>query len=52
MLEEGFRSDDPRFQIGVALEALVRLTRLSCAIGLHTGAMTVEDATARSSLTP
>ncbi len=46
MLEEGFRSDDPRFQIGVALEALVRVTRLSCAIGLHTGAMDVDDATA------
>ena len=47
MLEEGFRGDDPRFQIGVALEALVRVTRLACAIGLHTGAMDVDDATAR-----
>jgi uncharacterized protein (DUF885 family) len=28
----------------VALEALVRLTRLSCAIGLHTGSLTVDDA--------
>jgi uncharacterized protein (DUF885 family) len=46
MLEEGFRSHDARYQIGVALEALVRVTRLSCAIGLHTGAMSVEDATA------
>ena len=46
MLEEGFRSDDTRFQIGVALEALVRVTRLWCAIGLHTGAMDVDDATA------
>jgi uncharacterized protein (DUF885 family) len=46
MLEEGFRGDDARFQIGVALEALVRVTRLSCAIGLHTGAMNVDDATA------
>jgi hypothetical protein len=45
MLEEGFRSRDARYQIGVALEALVRVTRLSCAIGLHTGAMDVEDAT-------
>ena len=45
MLEEGFRAGDSRYQIGVAIEALVRLTRLSCAIGLHTGAMTVEDAT-------
>lgn len=45
-LEEGFRADDPRFAIGVALEALVRVTRLSCAIGLHTGALSVDDATA------
>ncbi|WP_344381509.1 DUF885 family protein [Streptomyces thermolineatus] len=45
--EEGFRADDARFVIGVALEALVRVTRLSCAIGLHTGAMTVEEATRR-----
>jgi hypothetical protein len=46
-LEEGFRADDPRFSAGVAHEALVRVTRLACAIGLHTGAMTVEDATRR-----
>ncbi|MEV6012654.1 DUF885 family protein [Streptomyces sp. NPDC051976] len=44
-LEEGFRSRDPRFAIGVALEALVRVTRLTCAIGLHTGAMDLEEAT-------
>ncbi|MEO8106651.1 MAG: DUF885 family protein, partial [Actinomycetes bacterium] len=47
MLDEGFRSDDPRFQLGVALEALVRVTRLTCAIGLHTGAMNVSEATER-----
>ncbi len=46
-LEEGFRADDPRFGIGVALEALVRVTRLTCAIGLHTGAMDVAEATER-----
>ena len=44
-LEEGFRARDPRFAIGVALEALVRVTRLTCAIGLHTGAMDLEEAT-------
>jgi hypothetical protein len=44
VLDEGFRADDPRFAAGVALEALVRVTRLACAIGLHTGAMTVEEA--------
>ncbi|MBY8881623.1 DUF885 family protein [Actinacidiphila acidipaludis] len=42
--EEGFRGRDPRFAIGVALEALVRVTRLTCAIGLHTGAMDLEEA--------
>jgi uncharacterized protein (DUF885 family) len=47
MVEEGFRADDPRFAAGVWLEALVRVTRMACAIGLHTGAMTVEEATRR-----
>ncbi len=46
-VEEGFRARDPRFAAGVALEALTRVTRLACSIGLHTGAMTVEDAAAR-----
>ncbi|MFG1923559.1 DUF885 family protein [Cryptosporangium sp. NPDC048952] len=46
-LEEGFREGDPRFQAGVALEALVRVVRLLCAIGLHSGAMTVDEATHR-----
>jgi uncharacterized protein (DUF885 family) len=46
-LEEGFRSTDPRFAAGVALEALVRVTRLACAIGLHTGAMDVAEAARR-----
>ena len=36
-VEEGFGADDPRFEIGVWLEALVRVTRLACAIGVHTG---------------
>jgi hypothetical protein len=46
-VEEGFHADDPRFALGVAIEALVRVTRLACAIGLHTGGMTVEEATRR-----
>ncbi len=45
--EEGFRADDPRYVAGMCLEALVRATRLACAIGLHTGALSVEEATAR-----
>ncbi len=46
-VEEGFLADDPRFAIGVWLAGLIRVTRLSCAIGVHTGAMTVADAAAR-----
>jgi hypothetical protein len=46
-VEEGFHAGDPRFALGVAIEALVRVTRLACAIGLHTGEMTVADATRR-----
>jgi len=46
-VEEGFRADDPRFAIGVSIEALVRVTRLTCAIGLHSGAMSFDEAVAR-----
>ncbi|MGH3441306.1 MAG: DUF885 family protein, partial [Nitriliruptorales bacterium] len=42
-VEEGFRSDDPRFAIGVYIEALLRVTRLAGAIGVHTGSMTVDE---------
>ena len=43
-VEERFRDGDPRFAIGVWLEALVRVTRLLCAIGVHTEGMTVAEA--------
>ena len=46
-VEEGFRADDPRFEIGVALEALVRVTRLAVAIGVHTRSMTIDEAVHR-----
>ena len=46
-LEEGFREGDPHVQAGVAVEALIRVTRLACALGVHTGAMTVAEAAAR-----
>ena len=46
VLEVGFRADDPRYAVGMAVEALLRVTRLECAIGLHTGAMSLADATA------
>ncbi|WP_460405822.1 DUF885 family protein, partial [Actinophytocola sediminis] len=46
-VEEGYRAGDDRFAIGVVLEALVRVVRLACAIGLHTGALDVAAATDR-----
>lgn len=46
-VEEGFRGGDPRYAIGMAVEALLRVTRLTCSVGVHTGAMTVEEAAAR-----
>ena len=46
-VDEGFGAGDPRFAIGVWLEALVRVTRLACAIGVHTAGMTVEEAARR-----
>lgn len=46
-VEEGFSADDLRFEIGVWLEALIRVTRLACAIGVHTGSLTVEEGARR-----
>jgi uncharacterized protein DUF885 len=46
-VEEGFGDDDPRIPVGIWLEALVRVTRLACAIGVHTAGMTIEDAARR-----
>src|SRR6266581_6558528 len=46
-VEEGFCADDPRFAIGVWLEALVRVTRLACAIGIHTAGMSVPEGARR-----
>jgi hypothetical protein len=46
-LEEGFRRDDPRFAIGVCIEALIRVTRLAVAIGIHTRSLSLDDAIRR-----
>ena len=46
-VEEGFRAGDPRFATGIWLEALIRVTRLACAIGLHTAGMTVAEGARR-----
>jgi uncharacterized protein DUF885 len=47
MAEQGFRAGDPRFAIGAYLDALVAVTGLAAALGVHRGTMTVDDATAR-----
>ncbi len=47
MVEVGFREDDPRFAIGVFVEALLRVTRLAVALGIHRATMTVEEAARR-----
>jgi hypothetical protein len=46
-IEEGFGADDPRIRVGTWLEALVRVTRLACAIGVHTAGMSVAEAARR-----
>jgi hypothetical protein len=46
-VEEGFLANDPRFAVGVWLEALVRVTRLACSLGVHAGDMTVADGARR-----
>jgi hypothetical protein len=51
-LEEGYPGphapeEQIHYRAGVAIEALVRVTRFACAIGIHTGAMTVQDAARR-----
>jgi hypothetical protein len=47
LLEEGFRAGDPRYAAGVAIEALIRVTRLAVSLGLHTGAMDLDEAIGR-----
>jgi hypothetical protein len=46
-IEAGFRAGDPRFRAGVALKALLRVTRMAVAIGIHRGTMTVDEAVTR-----
>jgi uncharacterized protein (DUF885 family) len=46
-VEEGFCGYDPRFAIGVWLGGLIRVTRLACAIGVHSAGMTVQEGARR-----
>ncbi len=47
MVDQGFRAEDPRFAIGVYLDALVAVTGHACTLGIHQGSMTVHDAAER-----
>jgi hypothetical protein len=47
MVEAGFRASDPRFALGVWIEALMRVTRLAAALGVHRGTMSMDEATRR-----
>jgi uncharacterized protein (DUF885 family) len=47
LVEEGFRDGDPQYAAGMAIEALVRVTRLSVSLGVHTGGMTMDEAVRR-----
>jgi uncharacterized protein (DUF885 family) len=45
LLDEGFRKDDPRVEVGVMRWALVRACRLQVGIRVHTRGMSLEDGT-------
>ena len=45
-VDHGYRADDPRFAVGVALKALLRVARLHVAIGVHTGGLDEREASA------
>jgi hypothetical protein len=45
MWEEGYRDGDPRFRLAQLTEALVRNCRFVCALRMHAGEMTVDEAT-------
>lgn len=47
MVEAGFRPEDPRFALGVWVEALVRVTRLAVSLGVHRGTMSLDEAARR-----
>jgi uncharacterized protein (DUF885 family) len=45
MIEEGFGGGDPKMKMGLWADALLRLCRFVVGIRLHTGGMTIEEAT-------
>ncbi|MEW6208624.1 MAG: DUF885 domain-containing protein [Acidobacteriota bacterium] len=45
IIEEGFGNNDPKIKMGLWADALLRLCRFVVAIRLHTGGMTIDEAT-------
>jgi hypothetical protein len=45
MWEEGYQSSTPRYQFAMAEEAMMRTVRVLAAVGIHTGSLSVADAT-------
>jgi Bacterial protein of unknown function (DUF885) len=46
MWEEGYQAETARYQFAMAEEAMMRTIRVQAAIGIHTGQLSVADATA------
>ncbi|MCL2733575.1 MAG: DUF885 domain-containing protein [Actinomycetia bacterium] len=46
MWEEGYQDDSPLYQFGMAQEAMMRVVRVQAVLGIHTGALTLDEATA------
>lgn len=46
MWEEGYQSETPRYQFAMAEEAMMRTVRVLAAVGIHTGSLSIADATA------
>jgi uncharacterized protein (DUF885 family) len=44
--DAGFRAGDPEAEVAMRTDALVRVARLLCAVGMHTQGMSLEEATA------
>src|SRR5829696_140205 len=44
--DAGFRAGDPEAEVAMRTDALVRVARLLCAVGMHTQGMTLDEATA------
>ena len=45
MLDEGYGGDDPTLRLSQVCEALPRDCRYICSLGMHTGGMSVDEAT-------